>query len=183
MTTLIIILVIVAINAIIAAVFFYLKSKRLEQPSEPVSNPEPTTEPEPVSEPVSEPKFKVGDFIVGEYGCGKVIEVTDDSYLLDTGIGYPFTNNNIRFWDITKDAKDGDVLVVEASARTDECILQTSKSLNIAITGQATRLFHQQVLLLAILTMFTILHLKPSVIFYSRQWPKQATHGMPRRKH
>lgn len=58
-----------------------------------------------------EPRFKVGDFIVNDYCRGKVVELTNDAYLLDTGQGIPFScEHNIHLWDITKDAKDGDVL-------------------------------------------------------------------------
>ena len=56
-------------------------------------------------------KFKVGDFIVNDYCFGKVIEITNDAYLLDTGQGIPFSyEHNAHIWSI-KDAKDGDVLV------------------------------------------------------------------------
>ena len=66
----------------------------------------------PVDE--AETKFKVGDFIVNDYCMGRVIELTDDAYLLDTGQGIPFScEHNARLWDITKDAKDGDVLAAE----------------------------------------------------------------------
>ena len=58
-----------------------------------------------------EPKFKVGDFIVKDYCMGKVIELTNDAYLLDTGQGIPFScEHNVHLWTID-DAKDGDVLV------------------------------------------------------------------------
>ena len=57
-----------------------------------------------------EPKFKVGDFIVNDYCFGKVIEITNDAYLLDTGQGIPFSyEHNAHLWTIN-DAKDGDVL-------------------------------------------------------------------------
>jgi len=57
-----------------------------------------------------EPKFKVGDFIVNDYCIGKVIELTNDAYLLDTGQGVPFScEHNAHLWTI-QDAKDGDVL-------------------------------------------------------------------------
>ena len=59
-----------------------------------------------------EPKFKVGDYIVSDYCMGRVVEITNDAYLLDTEQGIPFSCRSIRLWDITKDAKDGDVLVV-----------------------------------------------------------------------
>ena len=58
-----------------------------------------------------EPKFKVGDWIVNDYCLGKVIELTNDAYLLDTGQGIPFScEHNAHLWTI-QDAKDGDVLV------------------------------------------------------------------------
>ena len=56
------------------------------------------------------PKFKVGDWIANDYCMGKVIELTDDAYLLDTGQGIPFSyEHNAHLWTIA-DAKDGDVL-------------------------------------------------------------------------
>ena len=56
------------------------------------------------------PKFKVGDFIVNDYCFGKVIEITNDAYLLNTGQGIPFScEHNTHLWTI-QDAKDGDVL-------------------------------------------------------------------------
>lgn len=55
-------------------------------------------------------KFKVGDFIVNDYCKGKIIELTNDAYLLDTGQGIPFScEHNIHLW-TCQDAKDGDVL-------------------------------------------------------------------------
>jgi len=60
-----------------------------------------------------EPKFKVGDYIVSDYCMGRVIEITNDAYLLDTGQGIPLLiscNGNVHLWTI-QDAKDGDVLV------------------------------------------------------------------------
>ena len=57
-----------------------------------------------------EPKFKVGDFIANDYCRGKVVELTNDAYLLDTGQGIPFScEHNVHLWTI-QDAKDGDVL-------------------------------------------------------------------------
>ena len=57
------------------------------------------------------PKFKVGDWITNDYCAGKVIELTNDAYLLDTGQGIPFScEHNVHLWTI-QDAKDGDVLV------------------------------------------------------------------------
>ena len=56
------------------------------------------------------PKFKIGDFIVSDYCMGKVIALTDDAYLLDTGQGIPFScKHDAHIWTI-QDAKDGDIL-------------------------------------------------------------------------
>ena len=56
------------------------------------------------------PKFKVGDWIANDYCAGKVMALTDDAYLLDTGQGIPFScEHNAHLWKI-KDAKPGDVL-------------------------------------------------------------------------
>ena len=58
-----------------------------------------------------EPKFGVGDFIADHYCRGKIVKITDDSYLLDTGQGIPFScEHNTHLWTI-KDAKNGDVVV------------------------------------------------------------------------
>ena len=55
-------------------------------------------------------KFKIGDFIVTDYCVGKVVALTNDAYLLDTGIGIPFSyENDFHIWTI-QDAKKGDVL-------------------------------------------------------------------------
>ena len=57
------------------------------------------------------PKFKVGDFIADYYCRGRIVKITDDSYLLDTGQGIPFScEPNAHLWTI-KDAKEGDVVV------------------------------------------------------------------------
>ncbi len=59
---------------------------------------------------VVEPKFKVGDFIVNDYCMGRVVELTNDAYLLDTEQGIPFScEHNVHLWTI-EDAKEGDVL-------------------------------------------------------------------------
>lgn len=59
----------------------------------------------------AEPKFHESDFIVGPYCRGKVIALTADAYLLDTGQGIPFScEDNVHRWTI-EDAKDGDVLI------------------------------------------------------------------------
>ena len=58
-----------------------------------------------------EPKFKIGDFLVNDFCMGKVIKLTNDAYLLDTGQGIPFScEHNAHLWTLA-DAKDGDVLV------------------------------------------------------------------------
>lgn len=58
----------------------------------------------------NERKFKVGDWVVDYYCRGRVVKLTDDAYLLDTGQGIPFScENNAHIWTI-QDAKDGDVL-------------------------------------------------------------------------
>ena len=57
------------------------------------------------------PKFHIGDYIVNDYCKGKVIELTDDAYLLDTEQGIPFScEHNAHLWTI-QDANVGDVLV------------------------------------------------------------------------
>ena len=64
-----------------------------------------------------EPKFHEGDFIVNDYCSGKVIEITNDAYLLDTGQGIPFScEHNAHLWTL-KDAKDGDVLVCKGNIK------------------------------------------------------------------
>lgn len=56
------------------------------------------------------PMYKIGDFVIGDYAAGKIIEITDDAYLLDTEQGIPFSSeHNIHLWTI-EDAKPGDVL-------------------------------------------------------------------------
>lgn len=55
-------------------------------------------------------KFKVGDFVVNDYCMGRVMEITDDAYLLDTEQGIPFScENNAHLWTLD-DANPGDVL-------------------------------------------------------------------------
>ena len=76
-----------------------------------------------------EPKFKVGDWITNDYCVGKVIEITNDAYLLDTGQSIPFScEHNVHLWTI-QDAKDGDVL------KEDSCtfIIERMKSDGTAI--------------------------------------------------
>lgn len=118
MTVLLVIMTIVAINAIVVAVFFYMKSRKV---NEPVSNNEPTTEPEPVEKPSEEQcNFKVGDWIVCNSNNSDVSRVTEITY--DTCVNvsingiewrnsFSSINWNFHLWDTTKDAQDGDVLV------------------------------------------------------------------------
>lgn len=94
-----------------------------EQPSEPVSNQEPTTEPPKEEEPVSvsekptEPKFKVGDYVVN---CdGKVLKIesfSENCYSLISigGSAHIYVDKELFFknyhlWTI-QDAKDGDII-------------------------------------------------------------------------
>lgn len=68
-----------------------------------------------------EPKFKIGDWLTSyQYGnIVRVLEVLEDNYKLDYNgdtIGTLCTelvDSDYRLWDITKDAKDGDVLAVD----------------------------------------------------------------------
>ena len=77
------------------------------------SAPEAVKEEKSDNENKVEPKFKVGDFIVYDYCRGRVVELTNDAYLLDTGQGIPFSHgHNVHRWTI-QDAKDGDVLISE----------------------------------------------------------------------
>ncbi|SEA78697.1 hypothetical protein SAMN04487851_11417 [Prevotella sp. tc2-28] len=63
-----------------------------------------------------EHKFNVGDFLVSDYCMGKVVELTNDAYLLDTEQGIPFScEHNAHIWTI-QDAKDGDVLFTSSTA-------------------------------------------------------------------
>ena len=55
-------------------------------------------------------RFRIDDFIISDYCIGKVVALTNDAYLLDTGIGIPFSyENDFHIWTI-QDAKKGDVL-------------------------------------------------------------------------
>jgi hypothetical protein len=57
-----------------------------------------------------EPKFKIGDFIVNDYCMGRIVEITNDAYLLDTEQGIPLScEHNAHLWTI-QDAKPGDVI-------------------------------------------------------------------------
>ena len=87
-----------------------LEELHLKQSEQILSNSSNNGKNEQKSTDKIEPKFKVGDFVVNDYCMGKVIELTKDAYLLDTGQGIPFScEHNAHLWTI-QDAKDGDVL-------------------------------------------------------------------------
>ena len=78
-----------------------------------------------------EPKFHEGDFIVGTYCRGKIIALTDDAYLLDTGQGIPFScKDNVHLWTL-QDAKDGDVLINKNYMGESPFIFKETKPSNI----------------------------------------------------
>ena len=55
-------------------------------------------------------RFRIDDFIISDYCIGKVVALTNDAYLLDTGICIPFScEHDFHIWNI-QDAKKGDVL-------------------------------------------------------------------------
>ena len=66
-----------------------------------------------------EPKFKVGDWIVWQDKCYKVnyngcgYELVDQNGL-STSLEYGNIDENARLWDITKDAKEGDIIYAES---------------------------------------------------------------------
>lgn len=94
------------------------ESSQEEVINKPVSQPTPVEvpkedekEPEKPKEEEAQPKFNVGDLVVSGYCMGRVVEITSDAYLLDTGQGIPFScEHNAHIWNI-HDAKDGDILV------------------------------------------------------------------------
>lgn len=78
-----------------------------------------------------EPKFKVGDFIVNYYCMGKVIELTNDAYLLDSGQGIPFScEHNAHLWTI-EDAQDGDLIYVSTEEKGIQAIFHEYKDKTI----------------------------------------------------
>lgn len=56
-----------------------------------------------------EPKFNVGDYVVGKYISGYILEVRDDCYLLGYQGFSIDKQDNYHLWTI-QDAKDGDIL-------------------------------------------------------------------------
>ena len=125
-TVFIIIGAIVLLNVAIAAVLFLLKRKKSENStSDGEEKPEPTTSPQedekPVDEPEkpTEPKFKVGDWVIDKQGVvhqiANVIEiVTNHTYGYDIVGGGYFNDNaeGVRLWTI-QDAKKGDILFID----------------------------------------------------------------------
>lgn len=60
-----------------------------------------------------EPKFKVDDWIANDYCTGKVIALTDDAYLLDSGQGIPFScEHNVHLWTIADAEADSNIDVL-----------------------------------------------------------------------
>ena len=77
----------------------------------------------PTTSTTIKPKFKVGDFIVNDYCMGRVVELTNDAYLLDTEQGIPFSyEHNVHLWTI-QDAKDGDIIYIKSGRNDSEWLL------------------------------------------------------------
>lgn len=58
----------------------------------------------------TEHKFKIGDYVVGKFLRGRVIAITSDAYLLDTEMGFPFTEeDNVHLWSLD-DIHPGDTV-------------------------------------------------------------------------
>ena len=123
-----------------AIVWFFLKNKK-EEPSVQPENPSESVS-QPSAPPVDEapkgdekepekPKFKVGDFVVSDYCMGRVVEITSDAYLLDTGQGIPFScEHNAHIWTV-QDAKDGDILIDKSNSREGPFIFKETKPSDI----------------------------------------------------
>jgi len=118
-------IILIAVAAIAIGILAWKLHKRektsqeevINKPASEPSNPpvevpkEDEKEPEKPKEEEVQPKFKVGDFVVSDYCMGRVVEITSDAYLLDTGQGIPFScEHNAHIWNINV-AKDGDILV------------------------------------------------------------------------
>ena len=79
-----------------------------------------------------EPKFKVGDWIVWQDKCYKVnyngcgYELVDQNGL-STSLEYGNIDENARLWDITKDAKEGDIIYAESKFAIFDFIVIFSK--------------------------------------------------------
>lgn len=123
-------IIIISVAAIAIGVLAWKLHKREKTSQEEVIN-KPASEPSnpPVEVPREDekepekpkeefmPEFKVGDLVVSDYCMGRVVEITSDAYLLDTGQGIPFSyEHNAHIWNI-HDAKDGDILVCEKDKR------------------------------------------------------------------
>lgn len=88
-----------------------MENKVMEAPKRICLLPDECLYDEAVSDNKIKPKFNIGDWVVNDYCFGKVIEITNDAYLLDTEQGIPFSyEHNAHLWTIA-DANDGDVLV------------------------------------------------------------------------
>jgi len=118
-------IILIALAAIAIGILAFMlhkkeKASQEEVINKPVSEPsnppvevpkEDEKEAEKPKEEEAQPKFKVGDFVVSDYCMGRVVDITSDAYLLDTGQGIPFScEHNAHIWNI-HDAKDGDILV------------------------------------------------------------------------
>lgn len=120
--TIFIIFVLIIVGAII---LFYIKNKKepdtkLEKPLEPVSEPTPVDEvPKEEEKEPTKPKFKDGDWVVYEENIYQIHNISLKKYyecLRTDGTVHTFDSEYIdsksHLWTI-KDAKDGDVLVVD----------------------------------------------------------------------
>ena len=104
-----------------------------------------------------EPKFKVGDYVVDNCGYVWRIEgILNELYILegiDGGESRPtieWVNKTFHLWDITKDAKDGDVLVAKGeyfkeyifiySKMTDDDVISTHCGYDVIRNNFDTRL-------------------------------------------
>lgn len=75
-----------------------------------------------------EPKFREGDFIVNDYCRGKIIALTSDAYLLDTGQGIPFScEDSMHLW-TPRDARDGDLIYVSTEEKGIQAIFHEYKN-------------------------------------------------------
>lgn len=83
-----------------------------------------------------EPKFQNGQWIVWQNKCYKVnyngcgYELIDQNGL-STSLEYGTVDTSARLWDITKDAKDGDVLIDKSGSRECPFVFKATKPSNI----------------------------------------------------
>lgn len=65
---------------------------------------------EAAGQPLEQHKFKIGDYVVGKFLRGRVTAITDDAYLLDAEMKFPFTEeDNVHLWSL-EDCQSGDVI-------------------------------------------------------------------------